>query len=75
MFLTLLRAVGTASSLLVLLVFALALFGIPLALIAFRLIEMLSEKRRELNSRSEDESTNDAASNEQVFSTNDMKNA
>lgn len=83
MFLTLLKVVGTARSLLTLFIFVAVLFGIPLVLLALRLFEELSEKRREKAKRSRDESMNeptdasmnDATQARRVISTNTMKNA
>jgi len=53
----LLYLMGTARSFLLLLILVAVLFGIPLTLLALRLIEMISEKRREWARRIEDDST------------------
>ncbi|MGE0127358.1 MAG: hypothetical protein AB7U82_04550 [Blastocatellales bacterium] len=75
MFLTLLKGVGTASQLLLLFIFIVVLFGIPLVLLALRLLEIISERRWEKAKCNEDEPLNDAAPTGRVVSTNVIKNA
>jgi hypothetical protein len=54
---TLFRHSGTAGSFLLLFIFIALILGIPLILIAIRVIEIISEKRHEAASRVEEEYT------------------
>ncbi|MCI0390502.1 MAG: hypothetical protein MOB07_17290 [Acidobacteria bacterium] len=54
---TLFRHSGTAGSFLLLVIFIALILGIPLILLAIRVVEIISEKRHEAASRVEEEPT------------------
>src|SRR4030095_7900556 len=68
---TLFRPSGTAESFLLLIIFVALILGIPLILLALRVIEMISENRHEAASRVEEEPTDEARSADKKESTKD----
>jgi hypothetical protein len=84
---TLLMGLGTARSFLLLFFYVVALFGVPLALLALRLAEIIAEHRynrkaemarereRELTGLGETISTSEPDVAAHIISTRDMKNA
>ena len=61
--------IDTVRTFLLLLILVAAVFGTPLTLLALRLIEVISERRRELARRVEDEATDEEKATDEDEST------
>ncbi len=84
MFLTLLKTMGAAGSFLNLCIYVAVIFGIPLVLLALRVIEIIADRRyemktsrtrQELGDDFDDQTFNDALPKGRIVSTSDLKNA